>query len=173
MSRRIRTTAAQSAAPQTVHIPRQRGKQVPQVIVVVSEEPTLTARAAAASGRWVWKHRRSWAPTGIAVIVLMACGVVHLIEPRTAWFLAPLALAPVAVWVSITRRRPATSRTTTTWRALAAAAATGVVAFVPVAIWFSPTHPAVALSWALLTLAAQLAWLIAGRLAPTYTKESR
>ncbi|MET9695593.1 hypothetical protein ABZY31_01500 [Streptomyces sp. NPDC006529] len=172
MSRRIRTTAAQSAAPHTVHIPRQRGKQGPQVIVVVSEPPTLTARATAASGRWVWKHRRAWAPTGLAVLALMVTGVVHLIEPRTAWVLAPLALAPVAVWAWITRRRPATSRTTMTWRALTSAGAAGVVAWVPVAIWFSPTHPAVALSWALLTLAAQLAWSIAGRLATTHPKES-
>ncbi|MFE1872872.1 hypothetical protein ACFW9N_18495 [Streptomyces sp. NPDC059496] len=162
MSRRMRP----SAAP-TLRIPRQRGRQ--PVIVVVSPElePTLTARAAAASGRWLWKHRRTWAPTGLAVVLLAVTGLVHLIESRTAWAVAPLALTPVGVWAWTARRRPATSRTARTWRALLTAAATAGVGWVPMAIWFGPTVPAVALSWALLALTAQIAWLIARRLTTT------
>ncbi|MFD3542480.1 hypothetical protein ACFWUQ_23730 [Streptomyces sp. NPDC058662] len=168
MSRRTRPLAAP-----TVRIPHQRGGRPVIVVLTPEEGPTLTARAAAASGRWLWKHRRTWAPTGLAVILLVVTGLVHLIEPRTAWFLTPLALAPVGVWAWITRRRPATSRTTRTWRALLAAAVTGAIGWVPVAIWFSPAHPAVALAWALLTLSAQVAWVIARRLTTTLTKESR
>lgn len=155
MSRRIRPPAAS-----TVRIPRQRGGQ--PVIVVLSPEqaPSLSARAALALGSWVWKHRRHWAPTGLAIALLALTGLVHLIEPRTAWALAPLALTPLGVWVWIAWRRPATSRAAKTWRALIAAAAAAGVGWVPVAIWFGPAHPAVALIWALLTLAAQLAWLI-------------
>ncbi|MFJ4315802.1 hypothetical protein ACIP46_10985 [Streptomyces lavendulae] len=165
MSRRTRPLAAP-----TVRIPRQRGSQPVIVVLAPEEGPTLTARAAAASGRWLWKHRRSWAPTGIAAVLLIVTALVHLIEPRTAWALAPLAVAPVGVWAWITRRRPATSRTTTTWRALLAVAVTGAVAWVPTAVWFSPGHPAVALAWLVLTLAAQAAWLIARSLT---TKETR
>ncbi|MFF1779622.1 hypothetical protein [Streptomyces virginiae] len=167
MSRRMRP----SAAP-TVRIPRQRGGRPVIVVLSPEQEPTLTARAAAASGRWLWKHRRTWAPTGLAVVLLAVIGLVHLIEPRTAWVLAPLALAPVGVWAWTARRRPATSRTAKTWRALLAAAATGAIGWVPVAIWFGPTAPVVALAWALLTLAAQIAWLIARRLTTTATKET-
>ncbi|MFG2234389.1 hypothetical protein ACGFNX_31110 [Streptomyces sp. NPDC048723] len=85
MSRRIRP----SAAP-TVRIPRQRGGQPVIVVLGPEQEPTLTARAVAASGRWLWKHRRTWAPTGLAVVLLAVTGLVHLIEPRTAWVLAPI-----------------------------------------------------------------------------------
>ncbi|MFE6080047.1 hypothetical protein [Streptomyces virginiae] len=156
-----------------MRIPRQRGGR-PVIVVLSSEqEPTLTARAAAASGRWLWKHRRAWAPTGLAAVLLVLTGLVHLIEPRTSWFLAPLALAPLGVWAWTARRRPATSRTARTWRALLTAAVTTAVAWVPVAIWFGPARPAVALAWALLTLTAQVAWLIARRLTTTTVKETR
>ncbi|WP_371678346.1 hypothetical protein [Streptomyces sp. NBC_01276] len=167
MSRRTRPLAAP-----TVRIPRQRGGQPVIVVLSPEEGPTLTARAVAASGRWLWKHRRSWAPTGLAVLLLIVTGLVHLIEPRTAWFLAPIVLAPAGVWAWITRRRPATSRTATAWRALLAAAVTGAVGWVPLAVWFSPAAPAVTVSWALLTLAAQVAWLITRRLTTTATKET-
>ncbi|MCX4802518.1 hypothetical protein OG594_12765 [Streptomyces sp. NBC_01214] len=162
MSRRMRP----SAAP-TLRIPRQRRGQ-PVIVVLSSElEPSLTARAAAASGRWLWKHRRTWAPTGLSLVLLAVTGLAHLIEPRTAWVLAPLALTPVGVWAWTARRRPATSRTVRTWRALLAAAVTAGVGWVPVAIWFGPVRPAVALVWALLTLTAQVVWLIARRLTTT------
>ncbi|MFD5620686.1 hypothetical protein [Streptomyces yangpuensis] len=167
MSRRIRPPAAS-----TVRIPRQRGGQ--PVIVVLSPEqaPSLSSRAALAVGRWVWKHRRHWAPTGLALVLLILTGVVHLIEPRTAWALAPLALAPAGVWAWIARRRPAASRAAKTWRALITAAVTAAVGWVAVAVWFGPARPAVGLAWAVLTLVAQVAWLIASSLTTT-VKESR
>ncbi|GHI89879.1 hypothetical protein [Streptomyces xanthophaeus] len=49
MSRRTRPQAAS-----TIHIPRQRGgRREPVILVVNPEPPTLTSRAAAATGRWV------------------------------------------------------------------------------------------------------------------------
>ncbi|MFD8631361.1 hypothetical protein [Streptomyces sp. NPDC059533] len=167
MSRRIRPSAAS-----TVRIPPQRGGR--PVIVVLSPEqaPSLSSRAALALGRWVWKHRSHWAPTGLAAVLLALTGVVHLIEPRTAWALAPLALAPLGVWVWIAWRRPATSRAAKTWRALIAAAVSAAAGWIAVAVWFGPALPPVALAWAVLTLAAQVAWLIAGSLTTT-VKESR
>ncbi|WP_327132122.1 hypothetical protein OG311_14325 [Streptomyces sp. NBC_01343] len=169
MSRRTRPTAAS-----TIHIPRQRGGRREPVILVVSSEPspTLTSRAALAVGRWAWKHRLSWAPTAVATALLVVTGAVHLIEPRTAWFLAALALAPAGVWAwGMLRRRPA-SRQAALWRAALAAFATAVAAWFALAVWFAPTRPALFTAWTVLTLAAQVAWLVARRLTLVSEKES-
>ncbi|WP_329313304.1 hypothetical protein OG723_12195 [Streptomyces sp. NBC_01278] len=168
MSRRTRPSAAS-----TIHIPRQRGRREP-VILVVSSEPssTLTSRAALAVGRWAWKHRLAWAPTAIATALLVVTGAVHLIEPRTAWFLAVLAVAPVGVWAwGMLRRRP-TSRQAAALRALLAAFATAVGAWLALAVWFGPVQPALFTAWTVLTLAAQVAWLVARRLTFVSEKES-
>ncbi|WP_053690365.1 hypothetical protein [Streptomyces sp. WM6372] len=169
MSRRTRPSAAS-----TIHIPRQRGGRREPVILVVSSEPslTLTSRAALAVGRWAWKHRLSWAPAAVATVLLVVTGVVHLIEPRTAWFLAVLALAPAGVWAwGMLRRRP-TSRQAVLWRALLAAFTTAVGAWFALAVWFAPTHPALLTAWTVLTLAAQVAWLVARRMTLVSEKES-
>ncbi|MCJ1678309.1 hypothetical protein MTF65_13320 [Streptomyces sp. APSN-46.1] len=163
MSRRIRTTAAPSAAPRTVRIPRQRGRQAPQVIVVVSEEPTLTARATAATGRWLWRHRRAWAPTGIGALLLALTGVVHLFAPWAAFIAAPAGLAPLAFlgW------KAKTSRTKTgmasAWRTALTVLALAALAWFCLALWSGPASPALMGLWTLTTLAAQVMWLIGRR----------
>lgn len=167
MSRRTRSSAAS-----TVRIPRQRGGQ-PVIVVLSPEPPTLTTRAAQAAGRWVWKHRRSWAPTGIASTLLVLTEVVHLIEPRTGWVLAVLALAPAGVWVwGMLRRRP-TSRQAVVWRALLAAFSTSATAWIAFAAGFGPAHPALLTAWAVLTLISQTGWLVARRLTAATEKETR
>ncbi|MGW5341764.1 hypothetical protein [Streptomyces sp. NPDC004050] len=166
MSRRMRPSAAS-----TVRIPRQRGSE-PVILVLSPEPPTLTTRAALAAGRWVWKHRRAWAPTGIATTLLVLTGVVHLIEPRTGWVLAVLALAPAGVWAwGMLRRRP-TSRQAIVWRALLAAFATAAGAWIALAAGFGPAHPALFTAWAVLTLISQTGWLMARRLTVVTEKES-
>ncbi|MFI5672915.1 hypothetical protein [Streptomyces sp. NPDC051704] len=169
MSRRTRPSAAS-----TIHIPRQRGGRREPVILVVSSEPslTLTSRAALAVGRWAWKHRLAWAPTAIAAALLIVTGAVHLIEPRTAWFLAALALAPAGVWAWGMLRRRSASRQAALWRAVLAAFATAVGAWIVLAVWFAPTRPALFTAWTVLTLAAQVAWLVARRLTLVSEKES-
>ncbi|MFE9842499.1 hypothetical protein [Streptomyces goshikiensis] len=164
MSRRIRSTAAQTAAPRTVHIPRQRGShQGPQVIVVVSEEPTLTARATAASGRWLWKHRRTWAPTGLTVLLLAVTGIVHLFAPWAAFIAAPAGVLPLAVWVWKSKTRSTQTRTASAWlTALGSLAAAGLTWF-SLALWFGPFGPVLMGLWSLTTLAAQVMWLIGRR----------
>ncbi|MFD8415557.1 hypothetical protein ACFV2Q_27985 [Streptomyces sp. NPDC059650] len=167
MSRRTRPSAAS-----TVRIPRQRGSE--PVILVLSPEPQpLTTRAALAAGRWAWKHRRSWAPTAIATALLVLTGAIHVIEPRTGWALAVLALAPAGVWVwGMLRRRP-TSRQAVVWRALLAAFATTVGAWVSLAAGFGPAHPALFTVWAVLTLISQVGWLVTRRLTTVTEKGSR
>ncbi|MFI6150442.1 hypothetical protein [Streptomyces sp. NPDC051109] len=168
MSRRTRPSAAS-----TIHIPRQRGGRREPVILVVSSEPppTLASRAALASGRWAWKHRRSWAPTGIATALFVITGVVHLVEPRTAWFLAALALAPAGVWVWVLLHRRPTSRRAATLRAVFASFATAVAAWIALAVWFAPTRAALFTAWTVLTLATQVAWIVARHLTPAAVSE--
>lgn len=162
MSRRTRITA-KGAAP-TVHIPRQRGShQGPQVIVVVSEEPTLTARAAAASGRWVWKHRRAWAPTGLAVLLWAVAGIVHLITPWAALAIAPAGLAPLAVLAWKAKTAPAPTPVASAWWIALAVLALAAVAWLGLALWFGPARPALMGLWTLTTLTAQVLWVTTGR----------
>ncbi|MFD7399644.1 hypothetical protein ACFV60_31965 [Streptomyces virginiae] len=171
MSRRTRT--AKGAAP-TVHIPRQRGRhQGPQVIVVVSEEPTLTARATAATGRWVWKHRRTWAPTGLALLLLPVTGIVHLITPWSALVAAPAAAVPLAVlgWKANRTAEAGTPAERARRIALAVLALASLTWF-SMALWFGPAEPVLMGLWSLITLHAQVTWLFA-RLRSTTTKGTR
>ncbi|MCM1966213.1 hypothetical protein [Streptomyces sp. G1] len=163
MSRRIRTTAAQSAAPRTVRVPRQRGRQAPQVIVVVSEEPTLTARATAATGRWLWRHRRAWAPTGLAVLLLAASEVVHLFAPWAAFIAAPAGVLPLAFWGWKVKTSETQTRTASAWRTALALLATASLAWFCLALWSGPASPALMGLWTLTALAAQVMWLIGRR----------
>ncbi|MET3986486.1 hypothetical protein [Streptomyces sp. PvR034] len=167
MSRRIRTSAVESAAPRTVHVPRQRGKQAPQVIVVVSEQPTLTARATAASGRWVWKHRRTWAPTGLAVLLLAISGIVHWFAPWAALIAAPAGLAPLGVWGWRAKTTSTPSRSVSAWRTAVAVLALAALAWFCLALWFSPAHTSLMGLWTLTALAAQVMWLIGRRTTST------
>ncbi|MET9961462.1 hypothetical protein ABZ128_20805 [Streptomyces sp. NPDC006326] len=164
MSRRTRSQAAQAAFPTTVHIPRQRGRrrQVPPVIVVVSEQPTLTARATAATGRFVWRHRRTWAPTGIAVTLLVVAAVLHLLAPWTGLIAAAAGLAPLGHLVWLARTRPA-GRTVWAWRISLAVLALAGLSWLSLALWFGPASAALMGLWSLTTLTVQILWLTAGR----------
>ncbi|MEU8462664.1 hypothetical protein [Streptomyces sp. NPDC029003] len=148
--------------PRTVHIPRQRGgRQAPPVIVVLAEEPrTLTARAAAASGRWLWKHRLTWAPTGMAMSVWLATGIAHLIQPAAAWWLAPLLVIPAGVWAWAHLRRQTAFRSVQVWRAVLAAVSTAAGAWLVAAVATGPARPATAVAWLLLTGVVQTLWLM-------------
>ncbi|MFB7255735.1 hypothetical protein [Streptomyces nojiriensis] len=167
MSRRTRTHTSQGAAP-TVHIPRQRGhRQGPQVIVVVSDEPTLTQRAAAATGRWVWKHRRTWAPTGLALLLLPATGIVHLITPWAALVAAPAAV-PLAILGWKAKSRPVPTPAAGARRIALAVLALASLTWLALALWFGPAEPVLMGLWSLITLHAQITWLFA-RLRSTLT----
>ncbi|MGW2679325.1 hypothetical protein [Streptomyces sp. NPDC001436] len=163
MSRRIRTTAAQSAAPRTVRIPRQRGRQAPQVIVVVSEEPTLTARATAATGRWMWRHRKAWAPTGLAVLLLALTGIVHLIAPWAAFIAAPAGALALALWGWKAKTGPAPTRAVSAWRTAVGVLALAALVWFCLALWSGPMGPALMGLWSLTALAAQVMWLLPRR----------
>ncbi|MFG2750067.1 hypothetical protein [Streptomyces xanthophaeus] len=162
MSRRTRTHTAKGAAPRTVHIPRQRGsRQGPQVIVVVSDEPTLTSRAASASGRWMWKHRRAWAPTGLAVLLLAVTGIVHLITPWAALAAAPAGAVPLAVLAWRAGGRPVRTHTEAVRRTSLAVLALASLTWFSLALWFGPAEPLLMGLWSLITLYSQITWLFA------------
>ncbi|KMO96987.1 hypothetical protein [Streptomyces roseus] len=164
MSRRTRSQAAQAAVPTTVHIPRQRGRrrQVPPVIVVVSEQPTLTARATMATGRFMWRHRRAWAPTGIAVTLLVLATILHLFVPWTGAITAAACLVPPGHLVWLAKTRPA-GRTAWAWRFTLAILALAGLGWLSLALWFGPANAALMGLWSLTTLTMQTLWLTAGR----------
>ncbi|MEU6902296.1 hypothetical protein [Streptomyces virginiae] len=169
MSRRTRTHTARGAAP-TIHVPRQRGnRQGPQVIVVVSDEPpTLTQRAAAATGRWVWKHRRTWAPTALAILLLPVTGIVHLITPWAALVAGPAAAIPLAVLGWKAKGRPVLNHAAGARRIASAVLALAALTWLCLALWFGPAEPVLMGLWSLITLDAQITWLFA-RLRSTLT----
>ncbi|MFB7261076.1 hypothetical protein ACFCXH_02800 [Streptomyces nojiriensis] len=168
MSRRTRTHTAKGDAP-TIRIPRQRGRrQGPQVIVVVAEEPTLTARATAATGRWVWKHRRTWAPTGLALLLLPVTGIVHLITPWAALVAAPAAAVPLMILGWKAKGRPVGTPAAGARRIALAVLALASLAWLALALWFGPAEPVLMGLWSLITLDAQITWLFA-RLRTTLT----
>ncbi|MFB9581719.1 hypothetical protein [Streptomyces goshikiensis] len=130
------------------------------MIVVVSEEPTLTARATAAAGRWLWRHRSQWAPTGIAVVLWLASGVAHLIQPAAAWWLAPLLLVPAGMWSRARARRQTTFRSVQLLRAVLATLGAATAGWLVVAVAVGPARPATAVTWLALTLVVQTLWLL-------------
>ncbi|GHI89878.1 hypothetical protein [Streptomyces xanthophaeus] len=99
-------------------------------------------------------------------------GAVHLIEPRTAWFLAALATAPAGVWAWAKFRRTACGRAAAFWRAVLAVFATVIATWIALAVWIAPTHPALFTAWTVLTLAGQVAWIAARRMTSPSEKES-
>ncbi|MFJ2749776.1 hypothetical protein [Streptomyces sp. NPDC087297] len=174
MSRRTRTHTAKGAAP-TVHIPRQRGhRQGPQIIVVVSDELTLTRRATAASGRWLWKHRRTWAPSGLALLLLPLTGIVHLITPWAALVAAPAAAVPLAVlgWKA-NRTAAAGTPAERARRTSLAVLALATLTWLCLALWFGPAEPVLMGLWSLITLHAQTTWLFARLRSTLTTKGTR
>ncbi|MFF3859194.1 hypothetical protein [Streptomyces sp. NPDC002209] len=166
MPRRTRSQAAQAAAPTTVHIPRQRGRrrQAPPVIVVVSEQPTWTARATVATGRFMWRHRRAWAPTGVAVGLLVVAAILHLFAPWTGLVVAVTGLAPLGYLAWMAKTRPA-SQTVWAWRISLAALALAGLGWLALALWFGPLSAALMGLWSLTALTVQILWLTVGRFA--------
>ncbi|MFF4327251.1 hypothetical protein ACFYZT_12080 [Streptomyces sp. NPDC001591] len=150
-------------APGVITIPRQRGTgrgSQPLIVVVEQAPPSLSARASRAAGRWAWRHRRHWAPTGLAVAAWLAAGIAHLIAPAAAWWLSPLLLAPAGVWQWVSLRRRTTFRSTRLWRAALAALATALIGWLLAAILVGPARPSLALAWLALTCLVQTLWLL-------------
>ncbi|GAB2993592.1 hypothetical protein GCM10023080_069880 [Streptomyces pseudoechinosporeus] len=162
---RVRTQKVPAGAT-TVRIPRQRRtgrRSSAPVIVVVPDRPSLTARAAAAVGVWVWEHRRAWAPTAAAMALFLACGIVHLAAAWVGLVLAGAAVLPLGWLAWVTKFRPTARRSVLKWRAGLALAATTVAAWAALAVAFSPVAGPLGWLWLLLTLTAQSAWLYARR----------
>ncbi|MEU5774282.1 hypothetical protein ABZ819_13475, partial [Streptomyces venezuelae] len=112
MSSRTRARARAVKVPAgatTIRIPRQRGRRRSNqpFIVVLPEQRSLTSELLGSLLRALWARRRPLAPIGIALTVLPATALLHVLVWWSGLALAPLAVGPL-VWLLITqRRRPA------------------------------------------------------------------
>ncbi|MFH8787563.1 hypothetical protein [Streptomyces roseoverticillatus] len=163
MSRRTRASTP-SARVTTVHIPQQRGRrQDAPFVVVVPERPSLLARAAAAVGWWLWRTRRSWVPTGAAVLLLPFTGVVHLMAPHAGSVLAVVAALPVLWLAAASRKRPAPGKSVLRWRVTITAVITALTGWTALAVFYGPFAGPLPWLWLLVAGAAQGAWSLLRR----------
>ncbi|AWI30416.1 hypothetical protein [Streptomyces tirandamycinicus] len=179
MSNRTRARGAKIPPGATaIRVPRQRrrgfgGRQMGPIILVVPEKPSLAARATYAVGGWVWDRRRSWAPTGIAVVAFVAAAIVHVLAWWTGLVLAPATAAPL-VWLWWTsRHRPAEARSVRRWRRGLALLGIAAAAWAALAVAFGPTAGPLELLWLIATIAAQALWLQLRRTSPDPIEEIR
>ncbi|WP_369169204.1 hypothetical protein AB5J49_15415 [Streptomyces sp. R28] len=164
MSSRTRTRATKSGASvHTVRIPRQRGRRGSDpFVVVVPERPSLIRQALAGLALMLWDHRRALAPTGFALVALVAAGLLHVIAWWSGLVLAPLAAGPLVWLLLMQRRRPGTG-TVLAWRIGLAALTSSALAWLALAAGFGPLAGPLELVWLLTLIAAQTAWLIVRR----------
>jgi hypothetical protein len=161
VSSRTRTRGA--AGVHTVRIPRQRGRRGSDpFVVVVPERPSLTREALTALGGLLWRSRRALAPTGFAVLALVAAFLLHAIAWWSGLLLAPLVAGPLAWLAVMHRRRPGTG-TVLAWRIGTAALTTSALAWLALAAGFGPLAGPLELIWLLTLITAQTAWLIVRR----------
>ncbi len=164
MSSRTRTRRVKTAAGvTTVRLPRQRGRRSAQpFVVVVPERPSIARELAGWVGSVLWRFRVALAPTGIALAVFAFTALLHALAWWSALVLATFAVAPLASWFALQRRRPAHG-TALAWRAGAAALITLTFTWAALAAGFGPLAGPLELLWLLLLLPAQTGWLIVRR----------
>jgi hypothetical protein len=144
----------------TVHrIPRTRRRDAQPIVLVVPERPTLTRRAAGALGLWLWEHRRTWAPTGIAVLALPTTALGHAAFWWAGLVLAPLAAAPLGWLTWMGRHRPADDRAVRRWRQGLVLLATAAATWASLALAVGPLTGPIGLLWLLITATSQVLWL--------------
>ncbi|MFD7765675.1 hypothetical protein [Streptomyces sp. NPDC059787] len=164
MSSRTRARGAKTTAGvHTVRIPRQRGRRAADpFVIMVPERPSLTREALAVIGGWLWRSRRTLAPTALAVLALAVAGLLHVIAWWSGLLLAPTTAGPLVWLLIMQRRRPATG-SVLAWRIGLAALTSSALAWLAVAAGFGPLAGALELWWLLTLIAAQSAWLIVRR----------
>ncbi|EXU86280.1 membrane protein [Streptomyces noursei PD-1] len=147
-----------------VHIPHQRGRRGDApFVVVVPQRPTLTARAAAAVGWWVWEHRLALAPTLLGLVALPLSAVLHLLAWWSGVLLTPLAGVPLAWLITLQRDDPALDRAAFGWRLALTLAAITAVAWLALAAAFGPLAGPLGWLWVFLLIAAQSIWSLVRR----------
>ncbi|MFG2738515.1 hypothetical protein ACGFY0_00355 [Streptomyces chartreusis] len=161
MSSRTRTRGG--AAVHTVRIPRQRGRRGSDpFVVVVPQRPSLTHQAFAGLALMLWDHRRALAPTGFAVLALVAGFLLHTIAWWSGLVLAPLAAGPL-VWLLVMQRRRRGTGSVLAWRIGVTVLATSALTWLALAAGFGPLAGPLELIWLLTLITAQTAWLIVRR----------
>ncbi|MFG2144261.1 hypothetical protein ACGFRG_08680 [Streptomyces sp. NPDC048696] len=165
MTNRTRSRTAKVPPGATaIRIPRQHrrgfGRRSAQpIVLVVPEQPSFASRIAWALGSALWEHRKSWVPTGIAVLALPVTAIGH-----AAFWWAGLALAPLAavppgwlVWARL--HRPDVDHRVRRWRRGLAMLATAAATWTALALLFGPVSGPLGLLWLLTTAAGQALWL--------------
>ncbi|WP_405807457.1 hypothetical protein OG729_20100 [Streptomyces sp. NBC_00210] len=173
---RIRTAKVPRGTT-AIRIPRQGRRRIGRraaqpIVLVVPEQPSLGARAAAAAGGWLWDRRGSWAPTAIALAAFLAAAIVHALAWWSGLVLAPATAAPLIWLLRTNRQRPAGDPSVRRWRNGLVLLATTATAWAALALAFGPTAGPLELLWLISTIAAQTLWLRSRR-TPDPTEEIR
>ncbi|GGU20680.1 hypothetical protein [Streptomyces daghestanicus] len=163
MSSRTRARGVKVAGVTTVRIPRQRGRRRSDpFVVVVPERPSLAREVLGFLGGLLWRSRRALAPTGLAVLLPVVAGLLHLMAWWSGLVLAPAAAGPL-VWLLIVQRRRPAGGAVLAWRAGVAALAASALAWLATAAGCGPLAGALELWWLLMLITAQSAWLVVRR----------
>lgn len=164
MSSRTRTRGRKTTAGvHTVRIPRQRARRgADPFVIVVPERPSLLREMAAGLALIAWDHRRSLAPAALAVTALPLTAVLHWWAWWSGLILALPALAPLG-WLAFTLLRRPAGRSVLLWRLGLALGATSALTWLAMAAAFGPTAGPLLTLWLIITVAAQVAWLVIRR----------
>ncbi|MGY4968475.1 hypothetical protein ACWGCC_04490 [Streptomyces nigrescens] len=165
MNRRTRPRAVKvPAGAASVRIPRQRrGRSSAQpFVVVIPERPSLLSQIGRFLGLWLWDHRRSLAPLALAVTAAGVAALLHVWAWWSGLVLAPVAAAPL-VWLLIEQHRRPVPPSVLRWRLGLAVAAAAALAWLALAAGFGPLATPLPTIWLVLTVAAQVGWLILRR----------
>lgn len=165
MTRRTRPRNVKvPAGAHSAHIPRQRrGRSSAQpFVVVIPQRPSLLGQIGRFLGLWLWDNRRSLAPLALAVVAVGVAAVLHLWAWWSGLVLAPVAAAPL-VWLLIAQHRRPVPQSVLRWRLGLAVTAAAAVAWLALAAGFGPLVAPLPTIWLVLTVAAQVGWLIVRR----------
>lgn len=164
MSSRTRTRVQKvPASAATVRIPRRNGRRSAQPLVfVMPERPSLAREFAAFGVRLLWDHRVGLAPLTLGLTALASAGVLHWWAWWSGLILAPFATGPL-VWLLIAQRRRPAGRSATWWRAGFTVLGTMALSWLALAAGFGPLAGPLFTLWLIITIAAQVAWLVIRR----------
>ncbi|GAT84506.1 membrane protein [Streptomyces sp. F-3] len=131
-------------------------------VVVVPERPSLAWELFGYLVRLLWEHRGRLAPFALAVTALAVTAVLHWWAWWSGLILAPAAVAPL-VWLLIVQRRRPVGRSVIWWRIGLTVLGTVGLVWLALAAAFGPLAGPLPVLWLLVTLAAQVGWLVVRR----------
>lgn len=152
---------ATSKASNAIRIPRHRRRAQP-FIVVVPERPSYGREVLSFFGTFLWKARRTLAPTVIATSAFLLAAILHTVAWWSCFLLAPVIAAPL-LWVSIAQHSHPALGTEKAWRIGLAITATLAASWLAAAAAFGPLSGPLDIVWLLALIGAQTTWLAVRR----------